>query len=83
LRTAFQIALKRAKLPPQRVHDLRHYFVTQCFRAGGDASTVQALAGHAHLSVTQRYAHTGEAEKRALVSRLGRGNRAVTLPETA
>ncbi|HEU4537842.1 MAG TPA: site-specific integrase [Polyangiaceae bacterium] len=68
-------ALGRAGLPKARVHDLRHFFVTQCFRAGGDAPTVQALAWHAHLSVTQRYAHTSADAKRRVVGRLGgRGN---------
>jgi integrase len=81
LRTAFRLSLARAGLPPARLHDLRHFFVTQCFRAGGDAPTVQALAGHQHLSVTQRYAHTGAEQKRAVVDRLAAarsGNLAVT-----
>ncbi len=76
---AMRSALDKAGLPPGRVHDLRHYFVTRCFRAGGDAPTVQALAGHSHLSVTQRYAHTGADAKRELVRRLG--NVEATAPE--
>lgn len=68
---AFRGVLRRAGLPRQRVHDLRHYFVTRCFAVGGDAPTVQALAGHQHLSVTQRYAHTSAEQKRQLVGRLG------------
>lgn len=81
LRTAFRLSLERAGLPPARLHDLRHFFITQCFRVGGDAPTVQALAGHAHLSVTQRYAHTDAEQKRAVVGRLAQarpGNQKVT-----
>lgn len=64
LRHAFQQALKKAGLPHSRFHDLRHFFVTQCFAGGAGAPTVQKLAGHLHLSVTQRYAHgTGGAHE--------------------
>jgi len=41
-----------------------------CFRIGADAPTVQALAGHRHLSVTQRYAHTNEEAKRKMIESL-------------
>jgi integrase len=67
---AFQRVLVKAKLPQSRLHDLRHYFVTRCFRTGADAPTVQALAGHQHLSVTQRYAHTSEVAKRRVIEGL-------------
>ncbi|WP_437656592.1 tyrosine-type recombinase/integrase [Sorangium sp. So ce1182] len=67
---AFQRVLAKANLPKSRLHDLRHYFVTRCFRIGADAPTVQALAGHQHLSVTQRYAHTSEVAKRKVVEGL-------------
>ncbi|MDI3284723.1 site-specific integrase [Polyangium sp. 15x6] len=67
---AFQRVLAKAKLPKSRLHDLRHFFVTRCFRIGADAPTVQALAGHQHLSVTQRYAHTNEVAKRGVIERL-------------
>lgn len=65
LAQAFRRALAKLKLPAARLHDLRHFFVTRCFRAGVDARTVQALAGHHHLSVTARYAHTSSDAKRA------------------
>jgi site-specific recombinase XerD len=44
--------------------------VTRCFRIGADAPTVQSLAGHRHLSVTQRYAHTNEVAKRKVIENL-------------
>lgn len=71
LRHAFNRALERAKLPHTRLHDLRHFFITQCFVGGAGGPTVQKLAGHCHLSVTQRYAHTTEALMREAVQVFG------------
>lgn len=67
LRTAFERALERANLPHARLHDLRHFFITQCFVGGAGGPTVQRLAGHCNLSVTQRYAHTNETLMRQAV----------------
>lgn len=67
LRHAFQRALDHAKVPRARIHDFRHFFITRCFAGGAGAPTVQKLAGHAHLSVTARYAHTTEALMREAV----------------
>jgi integrase len=65
---AFQRVLKKAQLPAARVHDLRHFFVTECFRAGVPAPDVQKLAGHLHLHVTQRYAATDETSQREAIA---------------
>jgi integrase len=67
---AFRRATKRAGLDGWRFHDLRHYFVTSLFQAGAPANAVQALAGHASLATTQRYAHTTRADLRAAIDRL-------------
>jgi integrase len=55
LRQAFKRVCKRAGLEGWRFHDLRHYFVTALFKVSVPAPVVQALAGHAHLTTTQRY----------------------------
>jgi integrase len=70
LRQAFGRACKRAGLESWRFHDLRHYFVTALFRVGVAAPTVQALAGHAHLTTTQRYAHVARVDLAAAIDRL-------------
>ncbi len=70
LHQAFQRGQQKAGLSGWRFHDLRHYFVTQLFRSGTPAPAVQALAGHADLAVTQRYAHVERADLRAAVARL-------------
>jgi integrase len=72
LRHAFDRAVERAELPHARLHDLRHFFITQCFAGGAGGPTVQKLAGHCHLSVTERYAHTTEALMREAVQVFGK-----------
>jgi len=57
LGASFVRACKRARIGHWRFHDLRHLFITSLFRSGAPAPVVQMVAGHLHLSVTQRYAH--------------------------
>lgn len=78
LRGALRRACVRLDIPERRYHSLRHYFVTALFTGGASAPVVQALAGHEHLSVTQRYAHVVDEQKLAAVAALGCGNGAVT-----
>ncbi len=88
---AFHSVLRRLALPVARMHDLRHLFVTQCFQAGASAPTVQKLAGHGHLSVTQLYAHSDEDADRKAIDAFseriepgnGSGNRPATEPKRA
>ncbi len=70
LLNAFRRACKRAGLVGWSFHSLRHYFVTALFRAGVGAPTVRELAGHLHLSTTQRYAHTTEEELEEAIRKL-------------
>ncbi len=74
---AFKKYSKRAGFPDLRLHDLRHAFVTGLFRRGTPAPVVQRLAGHKHLTTTQRYAHAVERELFEAIETLG-GNVAVT-----
>jgi integrase len=62
LSKSFARAAKRAGLAGWRLHDLRHFYVTSLFRARVPAPLVQRLAGHEHLSTTQRYAHLVELD---------------------
>jgi integrase len=72
LRHGFERAVERAKLSHSRLHGLRHFFITECFAGGAGGPTVQRLAGHCHLSVTQRYAHTNDALMRQAVQVFGK-----------
>jgi integrase len=67
---AFQRAQKKAGFSGWRFHDLRHAFVTALFRGGAPAPAVQALAGHADITTTSRYAHLVQADLREAVARL-------------
>jgi integrase len=55
---AFQGALRRAGLPHQRFHDLRHAYATLMIENGEDLAVVSRSLGHADLSTTADvYAH--------------------------
>lgn len=79
---AFRRAQKKAGLYGFRFHDLRHFLVTELFRGGASAPAVQALAGHLHLSTTQKYAHMVRKDLKATIAILaGRGNGVETAGE--
>jgi integrase len=53
--------LKRAKLPPIRLHDLRHTCATILLMAGKHPKYVQELLGHASINITlDTYSHVIE-----------------------
>jgi len=68
---ALRRACDRLCITGGRYHGLRHYFVTTLFENGVPAPAVQALAGHASLAVTQRYAHTSQASLIAAIATFG------------
>ncbi|MCZ6599565.1 MAG: site-specific integrase, partial [Acidobacteria bacterium] len=47
-------------------HTLRHTFCTRFGHAGGNIRDLQALAGHADISTTQRYYHRSDSAARIL-----------------
>ncbi|MCC7541319.1 MAG: site-specific integrase [Deltaproteobacteria bacterium] len=73
LTAAFKRTCRHAGLDGWSLHDLRHFFVTELFRNSAPAPAVQALAGHAQLSTTQRYAHLAAVDLEAAMRRLGSG----------
>jgi site-specific recombinase XerD len=52
------------------IHILRHTFCSRLAMAGAPAKAVQELAGHLHLSTTQRYMHLSPAAKSAAIRML-------------
>lgn len=80
---AFRRAARRVGVVGFREHDLRHFFVTELFRRGASAPAVQALAGHADLTTTQRYAHLVQNDLRATIARLEPGNALETTPTSS
>jgi integrase len=70
LRSALVRAQRKAGVRGWSLHSLRHAFVSMLFERGASAPVVQMLAGHLHLSVTQRYAHTTTEQLEVAMSRM-------------
>jgi integrase len=70
-RKVWKAVLKRAGLPPVRLYDARHTYVTALLQQGVDARTVADLAGHKDPAMTlRRYAHSSVASKQSAVDKL-------------
>lgn len=59
---AFGRLARRTELAEWSVYSLRHYAITSWLRAGIPVHVVQRMAGHVHLSTTQRYVHFLKAD---------------------
>ena len=70
IKTAFQNAVKRAKLTDFRFHDLRHTFASHLAMSGIDLIAIKELLGHKTISMTLRYAHLSPDHKRHAVNSL-------------
>jgi len=64
--------LSKLEKQSHKFHSLRHYFVTSLFNAGAGAPTVRDRAGHRHMQVTARYAHSDEGSRRRAIEALGK-----------
>ena len=70
IRTAFEGALREAKIEAFRFHDLRHTFASHFMMSTGDLPALQKILGHATLAMTMRYAHLAEGHVRAAMNAL-------------
>lgn len=69
LRSSFERAVKRAKLPTGlRQHDLRHRRVTEWLAEEKSPALVQGAMGHSDLRTTLGYAHLVKQHLKALVT---------------
>lgn len=57
IKHGWQNAIKEAKLPGLRLHDLRHSAASFMVNSGVDLFAVGKVLGHANYQSTQRYAH--------------------------
>lgn len=76
-------ALREAKIPDFRFHDLRHTFASRLAMGGVDLYTLQRAGGWKSQAMVQRYAHLSPDHLRAAVERLARGpSRAESVTES-
>ena len=67
----FRTLKNAAGLPDEAVlHSTRHTFCTRLGEAGADAFTIQKLAGHSSILISQRYVHADRALKESAISLL-------------
>lgn len=73
VKKAHKAAIRRAGIEEHfRLYDLRHTFATRAVTAGVDLPTLAALLGHTNITMTTRYVHPAESQKREAVGKLER-----------
>jgi len=69
----FQAAIRRAGVPPIRLHDLRHTAATLALVGGAHPKQVQEMLGHARVAITlDVYSHVSEQMHAETAERIGR-----------
>jgi integrase len=66
---AHTAALRRSKLAPFRLYDLRHTWATRSAMAGVDLVTLAAMLGHSRIQMVLRYAHPTEEHQFAAMEK--------------
>lgn len=75
--TEFAKRARKMKLPPVRLHDLRHSYASLMLESGVDLKTVSQALGHSTIRITaDTYAHVTPAMQQSAAERL---NHAITL----
>jgi integrase len=67
---AFHGALRRAGIENFTFHDLRHTFASHLVMRGASLKEVQELLGHKTMTMTLRYTHLAEENKKRAVGLL-------------
>jgi len=70
VKAAFKAACGRAEIKGLRFHDLRHTCASRLVRMGVDLITVKEILGHSSVTITERYTHTLQEQKRRAVDLL-------------
>ncbi len=71
LRMQHQKALQACKVRPFVLYSLRHSFLTRLAESGCDVWTLSRIAGHASLTMSQRYIHPSQDAVLDAIARLG------------
>ncbi len=70
IRSAWEAALKRAKIADFRFHDLRHTTGSYLAMAKTSLREIGEILGHKTLQMTKRYSHLSYEHKRTLVEKM-------------
>jgi integrase len=70
IRTAWEFALKRAKITDFRFHDLRHTCASYLAMDGASGPEIAAVLGHKTLAMVKRYAHIGDSHVAGVVEKM-------------
>jgi integrase len=62
-------AVKRSKVAPFRLYDLRHTWATRAAQDGVDLVTLAAMLGHSRINMVMRYAHPTEEHQFAALEK--------------
>lgn len=68
IRTAWECALKKAKIEDFRFHDLRHSAASYLAMNGATLAEISEVLGHKTLQMVKRYAHLSEAHTSTVVA---------------
>lgn len=69
----FDNAIKTAKLPHYRIHDLRHSFISNAILNGIDIVTVSKYVGHSDVEMTlNRYSHLLKDSEKRMIDKLNK-----------
>ena len=66
---AHTATVKRCKVTPFRLYDLRHTWATRSAMAGVDLVTLAAMLGHSRIQMVLRYAHPTEEHQFAAMEK--------------
>jgi integrase len=70
LRSAWETALKAARIDDFRFHDLRHSAASYLAMNGASLAEIAEVLGHKTLSMVKRYAHLSELHTAGVVARM-------------
>jgi integrase len=72
IRTAFDAAVRAAKVEDFTLHSCRHHFASWFVMRGGNIVALQELLGHASLAMTRRYSHLSAGHLRDEIAKTER-----------
>ena len=72
IRTAWETAIKRAKIENFRFHDLRHSTASYLAMNGASLLEIAEILGHKTLQMVKRYSHLSEEHKADVLERMNK-----------